>query len=130
MMFTLSLSLIIIFLVIMAISVVTNALGMAMAMWLLSDGSTTAGDFFYNFKDALLYHSILSGIGLVSVLLALFVWGPFLPIGSLIILILSFKLLMDWYDMEIPSVILLDAAAGAITYGVVWVSMKLFASMF
>ena len=130
MMFTLSLSLIIIFLVIMAISVVTNALGMAMAMWLLSDGSTTAGDFFDHFKDALLYHSILSGIGLVSLLLALFVGRPFLPIGSLIILILSFKLLMDWYDMEILSVILLDAAAGAITYGVVWVSMKLFASMF
>ena len=104
----LSLALIIAVLYQVGISTLIGGLSLALTLCILDDSRNAFADFVTYFVSGLLYYAILWGVLLVSAVLAILtiqfssdllgmlVFG----IGNIVVLGLSFKILMDWYDWE------------------------------
>ena len=101
-------------LVFAVISTLMGGLSLALALCLLNASHSTFADFLTHFKSGLAYYAILWGVFAGALLLGILTGALFSPalgvlpfgVGCLAVLVLEYKLLMDWYDWEHATVVL------------------------
>ena len=108
-------------LVFAATSILIGGLSLALALCLLNASRSTFADFLTHFKSGLAYYAILWGAGGVALLVSVLSMAliPFLGffVGLFcfgIVWVLSYRLLMDWYDWEVWTVLLVFCVMNAI----------------
>ena len=95
-------------LVFAVISTLMGGLSLALALCLLNASHSTFADFLTHFKSGLAYYAILWGVFGGALLLGILIGVLFSPelggllvgVGGLAVLILQYRLLMDWYDWD------------------------------
>ena len=101
------------FVVVSGFSTLTGGFSLALALCLLNASRSTFGDFLTHFKSGLLYYAILWGLfgaslllGILTAFIAPSLGAWVVGIGVLAVFVLSYRLLMDWYDWEHATVVL------------------------